>query len=139
MRFSQMTNEIRIEDRKIYLPEMEIRSNVSNILINGTHTFDKDIDYHLSVPLKSFIRISKKKGFTQSARNGMNLLLKITGNTADYAISYDTQALKEKFISNFSDEGDDWKKIKNKEPLKDQPTPVPEEEYFDFDEDDSIH
>ena len=139
MRFSHMTNEIRIEDRKIYLPEMEIRSNVSNILISGTHTFDKDIDYHLSVPLKSFIRISKKKGFTQSARSGMNLLLKITGNTSDYAISYDTQALKEKFISNFSDEGDEWKKIKNKEPLKNQPTPVPEEEYFDFDEDDSIH
>jgi hypothetical protein len=58
MRFSKMTNKINIENRTIFLPEMEIRSNVSNILISGTHTFDNNIDYHLSVPLKSFIRIS---------------------------------------------------------------------------------
>ncbi len=139
MRFAHMTNEIRIENRIIYLPEMEIKSNVSNILISGTHTFDKDIDYHLSVPLKSFIRISKKKDFTQSARNGMNLLLKITGNTSDYTISYDSQALKEKFISSFSDEGEEWKKIKKGEPVNEQSTPELEEEYFDFDEDDSSH
>ena len=135
MRFSQMTNKIRIENRTIYLPEMEIRSNVSNILISGTHTFDKDIDYHLSVPLKSFIRISKKKDFTQSAKSGMNLLLKITGNTSDYTISFDTQALKNKFKRDFTDEGEEWQKIKNKEPLSKEQTPVLEEEYFDFDDD----
>lgn len=134
MRFSRMTNEIKIENRTIYLPEMEIRSNVSNILVSGTHTFDNNIDYHLSVPLKSFIRISKKKDYQKSARHGMNLLLKLSGHTSDYTISYDTKALKERFKKDFGDEGQEWKNIKNKNVVVESEVPEFEEEYFDFEE-----
>lgn len=132
MRFSQMTNKIRIENRTIYLPEMEIKSNVSNILISGQHTFDKVIDYHLRVPLKSFIRISKKKRYSDNARNGMNLLLKITGTTSDYRISYDTKALKENIKKDFLDEGKEWRNIKNKDAIEKENAPELEEEFFDF-------
>lgn len=132
MRFSQMTNEIRIENEKIFLPEMEIKSNVSNILVRGTHTFDKKIDYHLSVPLKSFIKISKKRDYNQNARQGMNLLLKITGTTSDYSISFDAEAIKDRFTKDFKDEGKEWKKIINKEPVTSPPALEPEDEYFDF-------
>ena len=134
MRFSHMTNEIKIENRIIYLPEMEIRSNVSNILVRGTHTFDKDIDFHLRVPLKSFIRISKKRDYNQNARQGMSLLLKITGNTSDYTISYDTKALKDNFKKDFLDEGKEWKNLKKKDSLIEDEVPELEEEYFDFEE-----
>ncbi len=134
MRFSSMTNEIKIENRTIYLPEMEIRSNVSNILVSGTHTFDRDIDYHMRVPLKSFIRISRKKGYNQSARQGMSLLLKITGNTSDYTISYDTKALKDNFKKDFLDEGEEWKNLKKNDSIPEDEVPELEEEYFDFEE-----
>jgi hypothetical protein len=134
MRFSRMTNEIKIENRTIYLPEMEIRSNVSNILVSGTHTFDNNINYHLSVPLKSFIRISRKKDYQSSARSGMNLLLKLSGRTSDYKISYDTKALKENFKNDFRDEGREWKKLKNKKGIIESEVPEFEEEYFDFDD-----
>ncbi len=134
MRFSNITNEIRIKNRTIFLPEMEIRSNISNILVSGTHTFDRDIDYHLRVPLKSFVRISKKKGYNKSAREGMSLLLKITGNTSDYSISYDSKALIENIKSDFRDEGQEWKKIKNKTPSQKEEVPELEEEYFEFGE-----
>jgi hypothetical protein len=134
MRFSRMTNEIKIENRTIYLPEMEIGSNVSNILVSGTHTFDNYIDYHLSVPLKSFIRISRKKDYQKSARNGMNLLLKLSGHTSDYKISYDTKALKENLKKDFTDERREWKNIKNKDTAVDSEVPEFEEEYFDFEE-----
>jgi hypothetical protein len=141
MRFSKMTNLIKIENRTIYLPEMEIRSNVSNILISGTHTFDKNIDYHLSVPLKSFIRISKKKDYDESARRGIHLLLKITGNTSDYTISYDTKAFKNNITKDFKDEGQEWKNIRKKEEIIADEVPELEEEYFDFEqsENDSIN
>ncbi len=132
MRFSRITNEIKIEDKTIFLPEMEIKSNVSNILISGTHTFDKEIDYHLRVPLKSFFKVSKKSGFSESARSGMSLLLKITGNTFDYTISYDTKALKESIKKDFLDEGKEWRNIRNKK--TDTETPELEEEYFEFDD-----
>lgn len=136
MRFSRMTNEIKIENRTIYLPEMEIRSNVSNILISGTHTFDKKIDYHLSVPLKSFIRISRKRNYDESARRGMNLLLKITGNTSDYSISYDGKALKDNIAKDFLDEGKEWKNLKNKDAF-DSEVPELEEDYFEFEDSES--
>lgn len=137
MRFSKMTNKINIENRTIFLPEMEIRSNVSNILISGTHTFGNKIDYHLSVPLKSFIRISRKKGYNKSARQGMNLLLKLTGHTSDYKISYDSQALKENFKKDFIDERQEWKNIKKKDSVIESEVPELEEEYFDFEDSES--
>lgn len=140
MRFSDITNIIKIENRTIYLPEMEIRSNISNILVYGTHTFDRDIDYHLRVPLKSFIRISKKKDYNESARHGMNLLLKIQGNTSDYTISYDSKALKNNFKKDFVDEGQEWKNLKNRNSTSETEVPELEEEYFDFEnaKDDTI-
>ena len=131
MRFSRMTNQIRIEQRTIYLPQMEIRSNVSNILISGTHTFDHEIDYHLSVPLRSFVSIMKKTGYNESARNGMNLLLKITGTTKDYEITFDSKAWKENVKRELFDEKKEWKNIKKP---KEEETPELEEEYFDFDD-----
>ncbi|MCG8310577.1 MAG: DUF3971 domain-containing protein [Cytophagales bacterium] len=137
MRFSKMSNEIKIENRTIYLPQMEIRSNVSNILVSGTHTFDNDIDYHLSVPLKSFIRISKKKNFDQNSRQGMNLLLKLHGHTSDYTISYDTKALKDNIKRDFLDEGKEWRNLKKRDRHEKNQAPELEEEYFDFEESES--
>jgi hypothetical protein len=55
MRFSRMTNNIRIENEIIYLPEMEIRSNVSNIYSSrASIRLTNQIDYRLQVPLKEF-------------------------------------------------------------------------------------
>ncbi len=133
-RFSRMTNNIRIENRIIYLPEMEIRSNVSNILVKGQHTFDHAIDYRLQVPLKNFIRISKKKDYEQSARQGMNLMLKITGTTSDYKMSYDTEALKQSIKKDIFDEGSEWRSIKNRNIQKADQAPELEDDYFEFEE-----
>ena len=135
MRFSRMTNNIRIENEIIYLPEMEIRSNVSNILVKGQHSFDKSIDYRLQVPLKNFIRLTRRKDFEQSARQGMNLMLKITGTTSDYDVSYDAEALKESIKNDILDEGQEWRNLRNKN--QSENAPEFEEEYFDFEEDQS--
>lgn len=134
MRFSRMTNHIKIEKRTIYLPQMEIRSNVSNILVSGTHTFDHVIDYHLSVPLKNFLKISQRADYTENARQGINLLLKITGTTKDYTISLDSKAIKESIKKDVTDERQEWKKILDKTKIDEKEIPTLEEEYFDFDE-----
>jgi hypothetical protein len=136
MRFSRMTNNIRIEDRVIHLPEMEIRSNISNILVKGQHSFDKNIDYRLQVPLKNLLRITRKQNFDQSARQGMNLMLKISGTTSDYAVSFDSQALKESIKNDILDEREEWKNIKNQH--QEVAAPELEEEYFDFEETDTL-
>ncbi len=134
MRFSRVANNIKIQNRIIYLPEMEIRSNVSNILVKGEHTFDHRIDYRLQVPLKNFVKISRKRDYEQSARQGMNLMLKITGTTADYKVSYDTDALKQSIKKDIFDEGAEWRNIKNRDLEKTNQAPDLEDDYFDFDE-----
>ena len=79
-------------------------------------------------------KISKKKGYNESARQGIYLLLKIQGTTSDYAISYDYQALKENFRKDFVDEGEEWKKILKGDTIKEEEVPELEDEYFDFDD-----
>ncbi len=136
LRFSDMQNRIRVERETVFLPEMEIRSNLTNISVRGTHTFDQHIDYHLAVPLKTLIRFGKKKENASAPRNGSNLLLKITGTTDDYKVAYDFGALKEKLRQDFSDEGQEWRSIfnKKKSPAKEEEAPLEpkEDEYFQF-------
>jgi len=133
--FSRMQNDIKIADMVITLPDMEISSHISTLMINGTHTFDQHIDYHLTLPLRSFINVRKRRDFERQAVDGSNLLLKITGTTKDYEIAYDRKALGDKITRDFSDEGKEWKEIiRGDSNNQTGVTPEPEEEeYFDFD------
>jgi hypothetical protein len=84
--------------------------------------------------LKNFLKVSRKKDFDQSARQGMNLMLKITGNTAEYKISYDTEALKQSIKNDIFDEGAEWKNMKNRNIQKADQAPELEDDYFEFEE-----
>ena len=135
--FSRMQNSIKISDQVIKLPEMQIRSNVSTLSINGTHTFDQAIDYHITLPVKSFINLRKRRDFEEQTVDGSNLLLKITGTTRDYEISYDKTALGNRISKDFSDEKSEWKQIIKGDTnrLKETTPELEEEEYFEFEND----
>ncbi len=140
LKFSKMQNDIRIADRTVYIPEMDIHTNISDISISGSHTFDQQIDYHVSVPIMLILNNAKKNRFAEDAIDGGNLLLKVSGTTSDYKISYDTKAFVYEIKSEIANEGAEWKEIlKNKgmkEPDQKAEPALEEEEYFDFDEDD---
>ncbi len=138
LKFSKMENDIRIADQKVFIPEMDIRTNVSDITISGTHTFDQRIDYHLAVPLMLFLNEGRKKRFAEDAVDGGKLLLVVNGTTSDYKVSYDTKAFTRSIKNEISNEGKEWRELLHgkggKDTLKNA-EPVPEEEeYFDFDE-----
>lgn len=89
LRFAELTNNFYIQSRTVYLPEMEIRSNVrigSLIRVTGTHTFDQRMDYHLTIPILPglFRRPSDALG-----TSGPNLLLAVQGTENDFHVSYD--------------------------------------------------
>jgi uncharacterized protein involved in outer membrane biogenesis len=138
LKFSELKNHIHIQNKIIYVPEMEVRSNVNTLFIKGTHNFDQEIDYKLRIPLKELIKKKKDKdeayGEVEEADHGTtNLLLTLKGTTSDYKIGYDTEAVKEKIISDIKKEGKELKQIfqkKNKETKKEKE--LNEEEYFDF-------
>lgn len=138
LRFAQLENKsIRIENRLIVLPPMEVRSNVSNILISGRHSFDQKINYRLAIPLRSLLRTRQNDDLSSSTQ-GSRILLKVEGSTDNFTVGYDTQALREKWREDIRREGQEWKEKlgAGKEQNHQQKTPEPEEdEYFDFDDD----
>jgi hypothetical protein len=137
LRFSDLKNDIHIEKKTIYIPQMAVRSNVTDINISGTHTFDQQIDYRLVTPLrKKRIRDENAQLAIESdQQGGAKLFLKITGTTDDYRIAYDTEAVKKKIASDFKKEVKELKDaFKTKGKQKQKEVELQKDDYFDWDQ-----
>ncbi|MEX2232036.1 MAG: AsmA-like C-terminal region-containing protein [Cyclobacteriaceae bacterium] len=135
LRFSELKNDIHIENKNIYLPQMEVRSNVTDIRISGTHTFDQRIDYRLITPLrrKRVVEVEAKEALEEDAQGNSRLFLKITGTTDDYRIAYDTEAVKKKIASDLKKEVQELKDaFKSKGKKKEKEVELSKEDYFDW-------
>mgnify|MGYP002783529391 FL=1 len=107
LRFADLKNDIHIENRTIYIPQMEIKSNVTTIQLSGTHTFDQKIDYRVVAPLRSKRKIDPDEAFgaIEEDKTGQaKLFLKIVGTTDRYEVSYDQQAVKKKISADLKKE-----------------------------------
>lgn len=117
--FERMTSKISISNKIISIPKTEIKSNVMNLKINGTHTFDNEIEYHLEVKL-SDIKNKKDKIFTEDeygyvVDDGLGnptFFILITGsiNNPKYK-QIDKRAMKEKIQENIKTEKQNIKQI----------------------------
>ena len=135
LRFSELKNDIHIENKQIYLPQMEVGSNVTDIKISGTHTFDQRIDYRLITPLrrKRIIETAAEEAVEQDNQGNSRLFLKVTGTTDDYRILYDTEAVKKKIVSDLKEEVEELKDaFRSKGKKKEKEVEVSKEEYFDW-------
>lgn len=135
LRFSDLKNDIHIENKTVYIPQMEIRSNVTNLTVSGTHTFDQHIDYRVVTPL----RRKKPKdpeaelAMEEDSQGGAKLFLKITGTTDDYRVQYDTEAVRKKIASDFKKEVKELKDaFKTKGKQKQKEVELEEDDYFDW-------
>lgn len=135
LRFADLKNDIHIEKKTIYIPQMQVRSNVTAIQISGTHTFDQHIDYRLITPLRN----KKKIDVTEAANaleenNGqLKLFLKITGTTDNYKVQYDTEAFRKKIASELKKEVQELKDaFKTKGKQKQKELELKEDDYFDW-------
>jgi uncharacterized protein involved in outer membrane biogenesis len=107
MRFADLKNEIHIEKQTIYLPQMEVKSNVTTIQLSGTHTFDQHIDYRVVAPLRNKKKIDPDEAFGAIEEDGSGkakIFLKITGTTDEYEVSLDKDAVKKKIASDLKKE-----------------------------------
>lgn len=138
IKFSEIKNKVFIENRKISFPEMQILSNVSDISISGTHTFDNEMDYKLRIPLKNLKRpkVDKDASFgaiEEDLRNGSTLFLTIKGKSDSYKIGYDTKRTKGKIQENLQKEKKELKELFKKKEEDIKPTVKPnQEEFFDW-------
>ena len=135
LRFSDLKNDIHIEKKTIYIPQMLIRTNVTDIKVSGTHTFDQQIEYHIVSPLRS-----RKKLNLQEAQSALEeesgqtkLFLKIVGSTDNYRIVYDTEAVRKKIGTDIKKEVQELKDaFKNKGMKKKKEQELEKDEYFDW-------
>ncbi len=136
LRFADLKNDIHIENKTIFIPQMEIRSNVTNITLSGTHTFDQKIDYRVVAPLRSRKKIDPDEAFgaiESDNAGGAKVFLKITGTTDDYDVSYDKRALKQKLASDLKNEVKELREaVKLKGKQKKKEVELSEDE-FDWD------
>ena len=117
LRFADLKNDIHIENKTIYIPQMEVRSNVTTLQISGTHTFDQQIDYRIVTPLrnKNKVNLTEATGAVEEQGGQLKLFLKVTGTTDDYRVQYDTEAVKKKIVSDLKKEVQELKDaFKNK-------------------------
>ncbi|UOQ75484.1 hypothetical protein MUN84_12320 [Hymenobacter sp. 5516J-16] len=90
LRFAELQNRLYVQSRTVYVPEMDIRSNVkaaSLIRVTGTHTFDQQMDYHVRIPLLPGLLPQVRAG-----AEGPMLRLAIQGNERDFTIRYERAA-----------------------------------------------
>jgi hypothetical protein len=136
LRFSDLKNDIHVEKKTIYIPQMVVRNNVTDLKISGTHTFDQQIDYHIITPLRSKKKINVSEAQTALEEDGngrTKLYLKITGTTDNYRISYDTEAVKKKIGTDLKKEVQELKDaFKNKGKQKEKEAELEKDEYFDW-------
>ncbi len=136
LRFSDLRNDIHIEKKVISIPQMDIRSNVTDIRISGTHTFDQQIDYHLVTPLRGRKKFTDQQAGSALDNEGTGqskLYLKITGTTDDYRIGFDTDAIKKKIVTDIRQEFREIKEgFRKREEEKVKELEVEEDEYFDW-------
>lgn len=136
LRFSEIKNNIHIEDQIIYIPPMEVSSNVRTIKLQGTHTFGQLIKYDLTIPIRNPDKKDKDEAFgaiNEDGKGNTNLFLTIIGSTSDYKIAYNTIAVKKKIKEDIKREGKELKEVIKNKGKKKETLELNEEEYFDFD------
>ena len=135
LRFADLKNDILVKDRIVFIPGMEIKSNLTTIQLSGKHTFDQHIDYRVVVPLSVRKKINQEEAgdaYVEERGGKAKLFLKITGTTDDYEISYDGAAVRKKIAGEFKDQVKSFKEsFKAKETQKKKAT-LKEDDFFDW-------
>lgn len=136
VRFSDLRNEIHIEQKKIYIPKMEVLTNVTNMQISGTHTLDQQIDYRVVTPLRSYRKINLGEARTAIEDNGRGqskLFLKIAGTTDNYRVVYDAESVRKKISEDLKNEVTELREIfKNKGAPPEKELELEKDDYFDW-------
>ncbi len=136
LRFSDIKNDIHIENKTVYIPQMLINSNATSLRVSGTHTFDQRINYRIITPLRgrgTGRDAELTKAVDIDSEGQTRLFLKIVGTTDDYKIMYDTEAVRNKISSDLKREVKELKDaFKKKETEKKKEIELQEDEYFEW-------
>ena len=137
LRFSDLKNDIHIENKTVYIPQMDVRSNATMLKVSGTHTFDQQIDYRIVTPLirKKIVDVDAQDALETTMDGQTKLFLKITGTTDNYKVAYDTEAVKKKIGTDIKREVQELRDaFRKKDKQKQKEVELEKDDYFDWDD-----
>ena len=120
VKFSTLENTIKINNRNINIPGMEIQSSALSVFISGTHSFDNEIDYQIKLLLSELIskkarkrnnNLEKELVVEDDGLGKTTLYLKMDGTVDDPNIYFDKIRIKEKIKNEINNEKEEIKKI----------------------------
>ncbi len=119
VKFATLENKIRIENKKIIIPEMDIHSTALSVHISGTHTFDNIMDYKIKLLLSDVLGNKAKnksenidlEDLDHDHSGKTTVQLNMRGNVDNPKISLDKIKLKEDIVSEIIKETTEIKDI----------------------------
>lgn len=121
IKFSKLENEIKIKDKIISIPNMEIKSSALSLIISGKHFFNQEYNYKISLLLSDLLakRFRKKEtDFNNQDSTSLlktNLQLRMVGDEENSEISFEKLKIKENLKNEIKKEILDVKKIISEE------------------------
>ncbi len=101
VKFANLENTIRIENEKIIIPEMDIRSTALSVHVSGSHSFNNIMDYRIRLLLSDVLgrKVKERQSVNvDEIRKNMEgkttIQVKMRGHVDDYKISLDKVKLK---------------------------------------------
>jgi hypothetical protein len=145
IKFSSLSNTIKIANRRIDVPEFEIKSTALNLIFFGSHTFDNIVDYHFKINLHKLLaqRFTRKQSDISYIENdpyeGLNLYLSMVGPLDNPSIKFDKASTRNKIKDDFKKEREEMKNLlKNNVQKPDESERKREDKYFDIKEEPSF-
>ncbi len=94
IRFATLENIIEIKNKKIVIPQMDIRSSALDISASGTHGFDNTIDYTIGFRLRDIL-VRKNKDLNEEDDGlGKQMFIYMRGTTDNPQFGIDKDAAK---------------------------------------------
>ncbi len=144
LKFNTLKNKIQISGGIIAIPQMDIASQLMTVRLEGTHTFENEMNYRIRVPLTALRGKDSDEKFGEiykdESRDGY-IHLTMKGKPGGLQIAIDRQATKSRIKEGLKKEMQELKDLLKPEPKKkkeiqtpaDKPKPQgKEDDYLDL-------
>lgn len=121
--FSNLRTRISVKNRKITLPQTDIRSSAFDITGSGEHFFDNSYTYRVKILLSELLaakarrakRENRENEYPEDGGKRTALYLKVVGKSDDFKITYDARSAKTSIAEDIRNERQTMKSILKEE------------------------
>ena len=134
---SDLKNTLQLKNSVVTIPSISVASSVMDIAVEGTHSFENEIDYSLSFNLRDLM-MKEKTSTTEFGEieddglGGKIIYLKIKGTTEKFDIEWDKKKKREAQKQEFEKEKAVIKEILKQEFTNSEKETEPEEKAFEI-------